>query len=376
MRVVFAEAIRLLERQEPFVLATVVATSGSCPQRPGAKILVRQDGSLVGTVGGGCVEGDVWYLAKELLRNHGNQPLYREYVLNEAMMMRDGLICGGTMYLFIEPVLPGTDGQLAAMAREICQTYDGGTQVALASVTKPGLNAVRLGAKLLIRQDRTTCGTLGSEVLETMAIAALDRLTQEQGTCYLKAPDGSELFVENFSKTPLLILLGGGHIGKALAQIGLLLGFCVYVVDERPEFASRERFPEAAAAVVDDFANWPAKIPLSDNTFVVVATRGHKFDDIALETALRIKPRYVGLLGSRRKSAMIYQSLHQKGFSIEEIRQVHTPVGLNIGAISPEEIAVSIMAEIVMCRRGGTGAPMTDDRLLEQLTTEFAPKSS
>jgi len=173
--------------------------------------------------------------------------------------------------------------------------------------------------------------------------------------------DGTEVFVEGFTTPPTLIMVGGGHVGKATADLAHNLGYRVYVVDDRPEFANPERFPYAEQTVVSSYENWPENLEINVNTFIVAATRGHRYDDLALESALTTRARYIGLLGSRRKTIMIYQRLIGQGVPVDRLKQVYAPIGLNIGGLTPEELAVSIMSEIIMVRRGGTGSTMRMD---------------
>jgi xanthine dehydrogenase accessory factor len=153
-------------------------------------------------------------------------------------------------------------------------------------------------------------------------------------------------------------MVGGGHVGKATADLAHTLGYRVFVVDDRPEFANEERFPYAEETVVTGYEGWADHLALNVNSYVVVGTRGHRYDDMALESALSTKARYIGLLGSRRKTLMIYQRLASQGVPVERLKQVHSPIGLDIGALTPDELAVSIMAEVIMARRGGSGSPM------------------
>ena len=366
MRPVIEEAVSLMKKKEPCVVATVVRTKGSTPQKAGAKLLVRQDGSGVGTLGGGCVEGDIWFAAQEILRKHGG-PQFRDYYLNEDIAARDGLVCGGTMYFFIDPIRP--PDAFLPFAKEIMAAYEGGPPVAIATVVNTTPGKSNLGAKLLIHEDGSTEGSLGEPELEELAIKAGRRVAAYGNNEQVMGHDGTEIFVEGFTTPPTLVLMGGGHVGKSVSKLAETLGFRIYVVDDRREFASKERFPEAEDTIVDDFGKGLDKIPINTNTFILVATRGHRYDDMALEAAIRTPARYVGLLGSKRKSIMIYKHLLKGGESLERIREVQAPVGLNIGAITPEELAVSIMAEIIMMRRGGDGSPMKmEDKYLAKIT--------
>ena len=349
----------VLTEGQPCVLATVVRTKGSTPQKPGAMLLIRQDGTGVGTLGGGCVEGDIWFAAKEILRLGGG-PEFKDYYLNEDVAARDGLVCGGTMYFYLEPVWEGSE--FLPVASEIVSAYEGGDPVSLATVVNAPEGAPsNLGDKLLLRTDGSATGTLGDPGLDSQAIQIAQRVADVGNAESWISDDGTELFVEGFTTPPTLVVVGGGHVGKATADLGHTLGYRVFVVDDRSEFANADRFPYAEQIVVAPYDQWHQQISLNINSYVVVATRGHRFDDMALESALATPARYIGLLGSRRKTLMIYQRLVQQGTGAERLKQVHSPIGLNIGALTPEELAVSILSEIIMVRRGGAGGPMQMD---------------
>lgn len=370
MRLVIEEAVRLMKKREACVLATVVRTKGSTPQKAGAKLLVRHDGSGVGTLGGGCVEGDIWFAAKEILRK-GSGPEFKDYFLNEDIAARDGLVCGGSMYFFIEPIR--TEGDDFPFVSEILKAYEGGPAVALATVANTGQGKKNLGAKLLIREDGSTEGSLYEPFLEELAVKAGRRVAVHGVVEQILGKNGEEIFVEGFTTPPTLILMGGGHVGKAISNLATTLGFRIYIVDDRPEFANKERFPEAEGIVVSEFHKGLEKLSINTNTFILVATRGHRYDDLALEAAIHTPARYVGLLGSKRKSIMIYKNLLDKGVPLKKIKNVQAPVGLDIGAITPEELAVSIMAEIIMCRLGGDGRSMKmKDKYLAKITQKQA----
>lgn len=358
MKEVIKEAIKLLENGTPGVLATVVRTKGSTPQKPGAMLLVREDGTGVGTLGGGCVEGDIWFAAKEMLRLHGG-PEFKDYFLNEEIAARDGLVCGGTMYFYLEPIWQPED--FVPLGTELVQAYEGGEPVGLATVVNVPKGGDGLGAKLLLRSDGSTSGSLGSAVLDARAIEKARQVADVGNVESFITDDGIEVFVEGFTTPPTLVMIGGGHVGKATADLANTLGYRVFIVDDRPEFSNAERFPYAEQTVVANYDQWANEIDLNVNSFVIAATRGHRYDDMALESALTTRARYIGLMGSRRKNMMIFQRLLRQGVSTERLKQVHAPIGLDIGALTPEEIAVSIMSEIIMVRRGGTGATLQMD---------------
>jgi xanthine dehydrogenase accessory factor len=355
MKEVIQGAVDILKDGQPCVVATVVRTKGSTPQKAGAMLLVREDGSGLGTLGGGCVEGDIWFAAKEILRRNGG-PEFKDYFLNEDIAARDGLVCGGTMYFYLEPLRE--DNEFLSIGNEIVDAYDGGNPVSLATVVNVPDGGASLGAKLLLRMDGSVSGTLGSTELDNQALEIAKRVAEVGNTESIATADGTEIFVEGFTTPPTLVMVGGGHVGKATADLAHFLGYRVLVVDDRPEFSNPERFPYAEQTIVTPYDNWATNLGINVNTFLVVATRGHRFDDMALESALTTRARYIGLLGSRRKTLMIYRRLIQHGVTPERIKEVYAPVGLNIGGLTPEELAVSIMSEIIMVRRGGDGGQM------------------
>ena len=355
MREVIQGAIDDLKDGQPCVLATVVRTKGSTPQKAGAMLLVRQDGTGVGTLGGGCVEGDIWFAAKEILRLNGGAE-FKDYYLNEDIAARDGLVCGGTMYFYLEPLRDQKD--FITVGNEILEAYDGGQPVSLATVVNAVDGGPALGSKLLLRSDGTVSGSFGNAEFDAQVIEVSRKVADIGSNESFNLSDGTEVFVDGFTTPPTLVMVGGGHVGKATADLAHSLGYRVYLVDDRPEFCNEERFPYAEERVIETYDKWTDHLDLNVNSFVVVATRGHRFDDMALESALKTRARYIGVLGSRRKTIMIYRRLLQQGVPLERIKEVYAPIGLNIGAVQPEELAVSIMSEIIMVRRGGEGGQM------------------
>ena len=355
MREVIQGAIDDLKDGQPCVLATVVRTKGSTPQKAGAMLLVRQDGTGVGTLGGGCVEGDIWFAAKEILRLNGGAE-FKDYYLNEDIAARDGLVCGGTMYFYLEPLRDQKD--FITVGNEILEAYDGGQPVSLATVVNAIDGGPALGSKLLLRSDGTVSGSFGNAEFDAQVIEVSRKVADIGANESFNLSDGTEVFVDGFTTPPTLVMVGGGHVGKATADLAYSLGYRVYLVDDRPEFCNEERFPYAEERVIETYDKWTDHLDLNVNSFVVVATRGHRFDDMALESALKTRARYIGVLGSRRKTIMIYRRLLQQGVPLERIKEVYAPIGLNIGAVQPEELAVSIMSEIIMVRRGGEGGQM------------------
>ncbi len=365
MEDVFREAQNLLSNGRPFVIATVVGTKGSTPQKPGAKLLVREDGSGVGTLGGGCVEGDIWFAAKMLLKEGGG-PTITDYELNEDIAAREGLVCGGTMYFLIDPVLE-PDAALPTVS-SIVDAYDGSPSVGVATLLKPAKGKGQIGDKISIDADGQANGSLGDPARDALAVESLRELIDYGRVKTLNTEDGAQIFLEGYTTPASVIVAGGGHISKSLAPIVTMMGLRLHVVDDRPEFANKERFPQAESVVVADYAEGLTQLDIRPNSAVVVATRGHREDDRALEAAVRSPAGYVGLVGSRRKTILIYEELLKNGIPLERLQAVHAPVGLDIGAKTPEEIALSIVAEIVAFREGRSGKGMTmENRYLQRL---------
>jgi len=355
MHDVITESIRLLKKDEPFVIATVVRTKGMTPQKAGAKQLFRVDGTSVGTLGGGCVEGDIWYYAKEMLRDK-KPPEFREYTLNADIAEKDGLVCGGTMYFYLEPVfapeciLPFFEAALGA--------YQGKEAIAVATVVKCAQRDISSGARLLVHQDGSSSGTLGKPEFNRECLKIAEKIIPGGGNATIATEEGVEIYIEAFTSPPTLIILGGGHVGKAVYNLALTLRFRIIIIDDREDFSNADRFPAAYKTVVANFETALDDLDVKYNSFILIATRGHRFDDMATKAAAKTPARYIGLLGSKRKNLLIFRELLKKGVQLERIKEIHAPVGLNIGALTPEELAVSIMAEIIKCIRGGDGLPM------------------
>jgi len=370
MKEVFEEAANQLNEKHPLVIATVVRTKGSTPQKPGAKLLVRNDGSGVGTLGGGCVEGDIWYAAKQLMKNRDSAETIG-YELNEEIAAQDGLVCGGTMFFLVDPIYE--KGQEALFLNEINSAYLGGEPVALASLVKtaPDIDA-KLAGKLLIRSDGSVEGTLGADNLNSEAIKYGIELMAYGNNKYVRSETGAEYFVEGYTTPPRIILCGGGHVSRAIYTFAVNLGFNLTVIDDREEFANNTRFPLGDVVVAENSAEGFRSVEINKNTFIVIATRGHRYDHVSLEAALNTSASYIGLLGSKRKTILIYEELLSKGVSIDRIKDVRAPIGLDINARTPEEIAISIMAEILMIRNGGGGNEMKLDSNLLEKTSDKA----
>ncbi len=257
----YEEVVKLRREGRRGALATIVNVRGSIPSFETAKMLVRDDGSIIGTIGGGCVEAEVWQAAREVMEQE--KPRTLTFNLNNNPKYDSGLVCGGTLDVFVEPVMP----------------------------------------------------------------------------------------------IPQLFLFGAGHVSLHVYKVARLAGFDVSVIDDRDAYANRERFPEAREVYADDFQQSCAKLPINENSYLVIVTRGHRDDMRVLRWAVGTPARYIGMIGSKRKVLEIYKELEREGIARERFERVHAPVGMDIGAITPEEIAVAIVAELISVRRHAEAGP-------------------
>jgi len=255
---IFAEIAKLRKEGRKAALATIIQVQGSIPSYESSKILVRDDGSIVGTVGGGCVEAEVWSAAQEVMREE--KPRRLHFNLNANPEYDNGLICGGSLDIFIEPILA----------------------------------------------------------------------------------------------TPTLFLFGGGHVSLYVSKVAGVAGFDVVVIDDREAFAGKERFPEALETYAGPWEETFPKLKVTELSYLVIVTRGHKGDLTCVRWALTTPARYIGMIGSKRKFIEICKVLEGEGVSLDKLERVHSPIGLDIGALTPEEISVSIVAEMIAFRRNAS----------------------
>lgn len=256
---IYGEIVRLRRSGEKCALATIVEVNGSIPSYESAKMLVRADGSIVGTVGGGCVEAEVWNAAREVMESE--QPKHLNFNLGQDAAYDNGLICGGQLNIFVEPILP----------------------------------------------------------------------------------------------QPRAYIFGAGHVSKCLSKVATMAGFATVVIDDRESFANRERFPEADEVMAGDYEGIFPKLEMNSSSYVVIVTRGHRDDMRVLRWAIEQPARYVAMIGSRRKVLGVKKEILKEGVAEELFERLHAPMGLEIGAISPEEIAVSVVAEMIAVRRAPEG---------------------
>jgi xanthine dehydrogenase accessory factor len=369
VRDVMAQLLRWWEAGESVGVGTVVATFHSAPRPPGATMLVGPHGEAVGSVSGGCVEGAVYDLAGEVVGT--GRPALQRFGVSDEDALAVGLTCGGTIDVFVEVV----DRQTFPELGELAAAVDAGEQIAVATVVAHD-DPTRIGRRLVVRPDgcrRSVVGTLGSDRADD-AVAADARGLLESGrneTLHY-GPDGQRrgegmsVFVASYAPKPRMLVFGAIDFAAAVARVGSFLGYFVTVCDARPVFATASRFPDADEVVV----RWPHRYladeaaagRVDERSVVCVLTHDPKFDVPLLEVALRLPElAYVGAMGSRRTHDERLKRLREAGLSGVELARLSSPMGLDLGARTPEETAVSIAAEIVATRWGGAGV-----RLMEQ----------
>ena len=366
MRDILNTITKWWDADETFGLATVVSTFRSAPRDPGAALAV-EGGDVIGSVSGGCVEGAVYELATEVTES--GQPVLQRYGFSDDDAFAVGLTCGGILDVFVEPVSKRTFPELGA----IYEAVERGEPVAVATVISgPG----QVGARRVIWGDpaRESTGSLAAEVDLAPGVdldAAVDedvRGMLAQGVTGIRhygahgerGGDELSVFVNAFAPAPRMYVFGAIDFAAAVARVGKFLGYHVTVCDARPIFATRSRFPDADEVVVD----WPhrflASAEVDARTAIAVLTHDPKFDVPVLEVALRSPAAYIGVMGSRNTHEDRLERLREAGLTDEEISRMRSPIGLDLGARTPEETAVSIAAELIQLRWGGSGQALTD----------------
>ncbi|AXE83115.1 XdhC family protein [Streptomyces atratus] len=339
-----------------FALATVVSVRGSAPRAPGAMMAVTADGAVAGSVSGGCVEGAVYEVAGEVLAT--GSPQLQTYGISDDEAFGVGLTCGGTIEVFVRSFASAADRD---RLREVADSIGRGEPVAVATVIS---GEAEPGACLVVRA-RTTQGTLGDEGLDSAVTDDARGLLAQGATGALRYGAHGErrmqevsVFVQTYAPPPRMLVFGAIDHAAATARMGSFLGYRVTVCDARPAFATRERFPTADEVI----CAWPhtylRATDIDERTVICVLTHDPKFDVPLLVAALRTPAAYIGVMGSRRTHLDRAARLREAGVDAAELARLASPVGLDLGARTPEETAVSIAAEIIQHRWGGTGRPL------------------
>ncbi|TDD08006.1 XdhC family protein [Nonomuraea diastatica] len=355
MRDVLPEIMEWWRSGHRFGLATVVSTFSSAPRPPGAAMAVRGE-EVAGSVSGGCVEGAVFELATET-----DRPVLQRYGVSDDDAFAVGLTCGGIIDVFVEPVSPETFPEL----EEISAAVEQRRPVAVATIVSgPG----QVGARRIIWPDRSS-GSLGLERLDE-AVDDDARGMLAQGLTGIRHYGGQgerrlddlAVFVQSFAPPPRMLVFGAIDFAAAVARVGKFLGYHVTVCDARPIFATAKRFPDADEVVVKWPHDYLASVEVDKRTVICVLTHDPKFDVPLLEVALRTRAGYVGAMGSRRTHDDRLVRLRESGLTEDELARLRSPIGLDLGARTPEETAVSIAAELIQLRWGGSGSPLSTTR--------------
>ena len=354
--------IRDLEQDgRPVAIATVVRTHGSTPQVAGAKLVVTADLSAraAGTLGGGCVEADAIDAAREVLAQ-GGQSL-RAYELTEELAWNTGLVCGGTMWILAERGTDALEVNGTSMLPALVAAASGGTPIAIVTRLRRRGRELSYAGRLFVDANGRVTGTFEGQSLEPRIVtAAVDQL--RHGTPrVVTLDDEHDALIEPVAPRPRLVVAGGGHVALAIARQAQLLDFDVTILEDRPEFADPSRF-SGATVLQGDVPATIASLDYGWNSYLVVATRGHKLDADCVLAAAGTTVSYIGLLGSRRKTVLINEMLREHGVADERIHAIHAPVGLDLGGRTPAEIALSVLAEITQQRYQATGRSLGQGR--------------
>ena len=357
MRDILAPITQWWAGGETFGLATVVQTFSSAPREPGAAMAVSAEGEAVGSVSGGCVEGAVYELATEVMRT--GQPVLQRYGISDDDAFAVGLTCGGIIDIFVEPASRRRYGALG----EVAEAVGTGTPVAVATVIEgPG----KIGARRIIWEGDRADGTLGAGERLDQAVDDDARGMLAQGVTAVRryGPDGERrrdelaVFVQSFAPAPRMLVFGAIDFAAAVAKAGKFLGYQVTVCDARPVFATKSRFPDADEVITDWPHRYLAGTTTDERTVICVLTHDPKFDVPLLEVALRRPAAYIGAMGSRRTHDDRMARLREAGLTDAELARLRSPIGLDLGARTPEETAIAIAAELIQLRWGGSGQPL------------------
>jgi xanthine dehydrogenase accessory factor len=325
--------LKTLQQGETLALVTIIDKSGSAPRLPGSKMFVTASGTLHGTIGGGRLEYSAYEQAKEVAL--GAKPLVTEFDMRGSGMDGDAdMVCGGIQIVLIERLTP----EMTPMFERALACFAGGAYGAWIINVSDSESPERSFADL----------QAGNEMFEKIDFAPIMR----GRTTRLIQLDNQRIVVDPLPKSGTVVLFGGGHVSREVADLAASLDFEVIVCDDRQEFASKQRFPMVKAVHVVDFTRAFSPIDQTEELYLLIITRGHSFDQEVLSQSLQTRARYIGMIGSRRKRDIIYDNLRNQGFADADFARVHCPVGLAIGSETPREIAVSIIAELIAARAG------------------------
>jgi xanthine dehydrogenase accessory factor len=343
MENIFIALNRLLEHNQKAVLARIIRQVGSAPRSVGTKCLVLENGTIIGTIGGGLLEHQVQQKAMEIMKQGCSTIL--QYRLKGDEVARSEMLCGGEVDVFLEPVFPDN-----AIAKEIFQKAAAvcreGHKGVLLTRIESGIDYHDKRLWVLLEKGGEIIGPadewIGAEPKQYESI--------KKPTLIRKTTGEPFIFAEPVEPDAVLYVFGAGHISTFVAPLAKMVGFRVVVIDDRREFANKERFSSADEILVMPFSEVFNHIDVHSTSYIAIITRGHTHDRDVLRLALQKEPTYIGMIGSKRKRDLIYQSLLDEGIAKEKIKQVYSPIGLDIGSETPEEIAISIIAQLIQHR--------------------------
>jgi xanthine dehydrogenase accessory factor len=351
MEDIYSGIIKALEKKEKLALATLITRVGSAPRAVGAKYLVKGDGTSSGSIGGGCVEAEVWQEAQKVMGKGGGRVLH--FNLTSEQLAEGGLICGGNIDIFLEPLRE----EFLNIYQEVARIKQKGGSALLVTLISVDSDFPKgEGSKVLMKASGERVGSLwgGAEVEKKILKEAEELLKEKKPKVLILSSENRrmEILLEPIFSEPTIYLFGGGHISEQVAPLAKKVHFKVVVIDDREMFANRNRFPEADEVIVSEFLNCFDQLNIDDSSYLVIVTRGHLYDGFVLEQALKTKACYIGMIGSKKKIRTLYQNLMEKGIAKETLERVCAPIGIDINSETPEEIAVSIVAELIKVRGG------------------------
>ncbi|HHY26707.1 MAG TPA: XdhC family protein [Desulfitobacterium dehalogenans] len=351
----------VLEEKLEAALITVTKVLGSAPRKPGAQMLVLADGTTTGTIGGGCGEAEARQAALQVL----STGRARKHSLNMTADIAEdeGMVCGGIMELFIDYLGQGNVSEQLILLENYLLSFNHGESPVLVTLTES--KQENIGQKLVIQKNNQYSGDLGLPILNRIALEqvlasrghshfSMVNLDEGFNPCDTKAEIAYQLLLEPPVSETKLVILGAGHIGLPLAGMGKMLGYEVTVVDDRPSFANTLRFRTADRVICNDFEKALADLVIDPQTYVVIVTRGHRHDKVCLKNVIHKPAGYIGMIGSRRRVKAMLAELQEEGIPAEKLEKLYSPIGLKIGAETPEEIAVCILGEIIKVQKEQT----------------------
>lgn len=343
---IVASACELLAQGRAFVLATIIRQQGSAPRTAGTRMLITAQQEIAGTIGGGLLEAETMRIAARMSAEAPSRVLTFDLTNQDAAVME--MICGGSVQVLLDYIQP-SDANRALFNAWKELLAQGGRAMLISTVHGDETHVQRIEHAVL-GSDNSVQGRLdfSADAMEKLSLL----MTQSVQIHVLRLED--RLVVANPGQmAPTLYIFGGGHVARPTAHLAAMTGFNVVVLDDRPKFSAAERFPEAMGTrTIASFDTAFEDLPVNGNTYIIIVTRGHLHDRTVLAQALETPAGYIGMIGSRRKRDTIYERLLKDGYTTDDIERVHSPIGLSIGADTPEEIAVSIVAELIAVRAG------------------------